>query len=190
MKRRRIPLGAISDEMLTLKPKLHFFDDLRDGIITYISERYLGAFVIEEGKALSGYVSVAHDALCYFVRLLLNDLFGQTLLRISYGQLMDEHAFFLRFTYDKSVVISEKERYKLLYYAKYSKAKLDYEETETDAIMTLKMPSRTSLFHCVYTPLAVNYFFMTLSDIYIEGEEEKNCVIHAGPLSKKKLKSK
>ena len=76
MKKKRIRVPLLSEDTLTLKPALHFFDDLRAGVLTYISERYRGAFQIEESETLSGYVTVAHDALCFFVRLLLNDLFG------------------------------------------------------------------------------------------------------------------
>ena len=184
MKRRRIRTAVLSEDTLSLAPKLHFFDDLRAGVLTYIEERYRGAFQIEENETLSGYVTVAHDALCYFVRLLLNDLFGKTMLRISCGQRANEHIFYLRFSYDKSVEIPEKERYRLLTYAKYAKTKLEYEETETDAIITLTMAAQSSLFHCVYTPSPINDFFLALSDIELNEDEDQNAVIIGSPLWK------
>jgi hypothetical protein len=190
MKKKRIRAPLLSEDTLSLKPSLHFFDDLRTGILEYISERYRGAFQIEETKVLSGYVTVAHDALCFFIRLLLNDLFGKTLLRISYGQRSKAEIFYLRFAYDKNVEISEKERYRLLWYAKYAKVGFEYEETETDAIITLTMPSQSSLFQCVYVPSPVNGFFLALSDIELSESEDRGAVITGAPSWKSNAKSK
>ena len=190
MKKKRIRVPLLSEDTLTLKPALHFFDDLRAGVLAYISERYRGAFQIEESETLSGYVTVAHDALCFFVRLLLNDLFGKTLLRISCGQRSKAEIFYLRFAYDKSVEIPEKERYRLLTYAKYAKVGFEYEETETDAIITLTMPSQSSLFQCVYVPAPVNDFFLALSDIELSESEDRGAVNSDGPVWNSELKGK
>jgi hypothetical protein len=179
MKRRRIPL--LSEETLRLSSDLYLFDEVHAGILTYISERYLGSFQIEESNIRSGYVCVSKDALCFFVRLLLNELFGRSLLRISYGQ-KNHDAFYLRFAYDKSVQIPEKNRYRLLSYAKFAKVGFEYEETETDAVITLAMPFQSSLFERVYAPKIANVFFYALSDIELDESEDKNSVKMQGPM--------
>ena len=175
MKRKRVHTPLLSENTLHLRSEIYMFDDIREGILTYINERYLGAFQMEESFALSGYVCVCKDALCFFVRLLLNDLFGRSLLRISYGQRTDK-VFYLRFTYDKTVQISEQERYRLLSYAKLSKVNFEYEENDTDAVITLAMPFRTALFEGVYAPKFANAFFYALSDIELDEDEDRKSV--------------
>lgn len=181
MKRSRIRTPLLSEDSLSLKAAIYLFDEVRAGVLTYISERYRGSFQMEESHALGGYVCVCKDALCFFVRLLLNNLFGRTLLRISYGQHRDD-AFYLRFTYDKGVPIPEKERYRLLTYAKLSKTSLEYNETETDASITLSMPYQSSLFECVYAPKFANPFFYALSDIELDESEDREAVEMKGPM--------
>ncbi len=175
MKRSRIRTPLLSEASLSLKSKLYLFDELRAGVLTYISERYRGTFQMEESHALGGYVYVCKDALCFFIRLLLNNIFGRSLLRISYGQ-HSKDAFYLRFTYDKSVLIPENERYRLLTYAKLSKTSFEYSENETDATITLSMPFQSSLFECVYAPKLANPFFYALSDIEFDEGEDRGAV--------------
>lgn len=179
MKRRRIPL--LAEETLSLSTSLYLFDEVQTGILTYISERYRGSFQIEESNIRSGYVCVSKDALCFFVRLLLNEIFGRSLLRISYGQ-KNSNAFYLRFAYDKNVEISEKNRYRLLSYAKFAKVSFEYEETEAEAVITLAMPFQSSLFERVYAPRLANIFFYALSDIELDESEDKNSVETQGPM--------
>lgn len=179
MKRRRIPL--LAEETLSLSTSLYLFDEVQTGILTYISERYRGSFQIEESNIRSGYVCVSKDALCFFVRLLLNEIFGRSLLRISYGQ-KNNSAFYLRFAYDKIVEIPKKNRYRLLSYAKFAKVSFEYEETDTEAVITLAMPFQSSLFERVYVPKLANVFFYALSDIELDESEDKNGVKTQGPM--------
>lgn len=181
MKRGRIHTPLLSEDTLRLTSELYLFDEVHAGVLSYISERYRGSFQIEESVTRSGYVCICKDALCFFVRLLLNELFGRTLLRISYGQ-KESDAFYLRFTYDKSAEIPEKNRYKLLTYAKFSKAAFEYAETETDAIITLSMPFQSSLFERVYAPKFANVFFYALSDIELSEKEDRGGVEMQGPM--------
>lgn len=181
MKRSRIRTPLLSEESLSLKSAFYLFDEVRAGVLTYISERYRGSFQMQESCTLSGYVCICKDALCFFVRLLLNDLFGRSLLRIAYGQRNSE-AFYLSFTYEKGVPIPENERYRLLTYAKLAKTNFEYGETETDATITLSMPFRTSLFECVYAPKLANPFFYALSDIELAESEDREAVEMKGPM--------
>lgn len=175
MKRKRIRNPLLSEETLDLSSSLYLFDEVRAGVLTYIEERYRGSFKMEEGAALSGYVFVSKDALCFFIRLLLNDLFGRTLLRIGYGQRIDK-VFYLSFTYDKNVEIPDTEKYRLLRYAKLSKAKLEYKEDETDATMMLTFPFYSALFEAVYAPKHANPFFYALNDIELDESEDREGV--------------
>lgn len=181
MKRGRVRIPLLSEDTLRLKSELYLFDDVHAGVLTYISERYRGAFQMEESEARGGYVCICKDALCFFVRLLLNELFGRTLLRISYGQKSND-AFYLRFIYDKNAQIPEKNRYRLLSYAKLSKANFEYEETETDAVITLSMPFQSALFERVYAPKYANDFFYALCDIELEESEDRDGVKMQGPM--------
>lgn len=175
MKRRRMRPALHSEEALDLRWDLYLFDEVRDGIFQYISERYLGAFLVEEGLSLSGYVCVCKEALCYFIRTLLNDIFGRSVLRITYGQRIDK-MFYLRFTYDKSVPISTDEKYKLLVYAKRSKARLEYAEEDDDAVITLAFPYQSALFERVYATSPFNQFFLSMCDIVLKKEEDRESV--------------
>ena len=189
MKRSRIRPPLLSEDTLRMRSELYLFDEVHAGIFAYISELYRGSFTIEESRSRSGYVCICKDALCYFVRLLLNDLFGRALLRISYGQ-KNNHAFYLRFAYDKSAEIPEKNRYRLLYYAKFSKVDFEYDENETDAIITLSLPFQSSLFECVYTPKFANPFFYALCDIELEKNEDRDAVKIQNPMDYSKLQIK
>jgi hypothetical protein len=188
MRRKRIRIPLLSEETLDLSSSLYMFDEVRAGILTYIEERYRGSFVMEEGAALSGYVFVSKDALCFFIRLLLNDLFGRTLLRIGYGQRIDK-VFYLSFTYDKSTQIPQAEKYRLLRYAKLSKAKLEYKENETEATMTLVFPFYSALFQAVYAPKHANPFFYALNDIELDEAEDREGVNPSGEMWNIKPKS-
>ena len=189
MRRKRIRIPLLSEDTLDLSSTLYMFDEMRAGILTYIGERYRGSFVIEEGAALSGYVFASKDALCFFVRLLLNDLFGRTLLRIGYGQRIDK-VFYISFSYDKNVEIPENEKYRLLRYAKFSKAKLEYKETETEAVMTLVFPFYSALFEAVYAPSHANPFFYALNDIELDENEDREGVTPHGDVWNIELKRK
>ena len=189
MKRGRVRIPLLSEDTLHLSPDLYLFDELRAGILSYISERYLGSFVIEEGAALDGYVYVAKEPLCFFVRLLLNDLFGKTLLRASYGQ-TPEHAFYLRFCYDKGVQISDEERFRLLRYASLAKVEFRYEENETEAEIRLLMPFHSTLFESVYMPMPANQFFISLIEIELDEKEDRDAVKPDGDFWNLKPKGK
>ena len=181
MKRKHIRTSLLSEDTLRLESEIYLFDEVRTGVLSYISERYRGSFQMEEGFAKGGYVCVCKDALCFFVRLLLNELFGRTLLRISFGQ-RENDAFYLQFSYDKSIEIPETNRYRLLYYAKFSKAKFEYKETETDAVITLAMPFQSSAFTYVYEPKIANAFFYALCDIDLEEDEDRGGVKTQGSM--------
>ena len=88
--------------------------------------------------------------------------------------------FYLSFAYDKNVQIDQQERIRLLRYAKLSKGTLEYEETETEAIMTLTFRFYSALFQAVYAPKHANPFFYALNDIELHEDEDREGVTPHG----------
>ncbi len=181
MRRKRISFSSITDQNLDLSVKTYMFEDLYAGVFTYIEDRYRGSFKIEQGCALSGDVSVCKDALCYFIRLLLNELFGRTLLYISYG-VSDDNAFYLSFTYDVNTSISQSASLNLLTYAKYARATFDYIEKDGCATIYLLMPAKKPSIEFVYKPMPYNVFLYALNDIELPEAIDREAVHPDGPL--------
>lgn len=182
MRRRHISRAALTEGNLDLEPQIYMFEDLCEGVFTYIDERYRGSFRIERAYTLHGDVFICKDAICYFIRLLLNELFGRTLLYISCGQRYDKN-FYLSFTYDASVSISTDASIRMLTYAKYAKARVESIETEDNTVTVyLLMPYRDASFEMVYTPLPFNRFLYALHDIELPERIDREAVHPDGPL--------
>ncbi len=175
MRRRRISFASITEQRMDLSVQTYMFEDLCNGVFTYIEDRYRGSFRIEPGCSLSGDVRICKDALCYCIRLLLNELFGRTLLYVSYGTSVD-NAFYLSFTYDVNTPISEKARLDLLVYAKYAKVSFDYIEKDGCATIYLLMPIVKSSIECVYEPKPFNLFLYALHDIELPEKIDREAV--------------
>ena len=181
MRRRRISAARITEDTLSLKPDIYMFEDLCEGVFTYIDERYRGAFKIEREFALHGDVCICKDAICYFVRLLLNELFGRTLLYVSCGQRIDQ-TFYLSFSYDASIEISSETAIKLLTYSKFAKTKFECREEGDRMTIYLSMPFEDASFEMVYTPLPYNRFLYALHDIDLPERIDREAVHPDGPL--------
>ena len=175
MRRKRISFSSITERNLDLSLKIYKFEDVYQGVFTYIEDRYRGSFKIEPGCSLSGDVSICKDALCYFIRLLLNELFGRTLLYISYG-VSDDNAFYLSFTYDMHTPISQNASLNLLTYAKYAGATFDYIEKDDCATIYLLMPFKEPSIKFVYQPTPYNAFLYTLHDIELPEDIDREAV--------------
>jgi hypothetical protein len=81
------------------------------------------------------------------------------------------------------------EKYRLLRYAKLSKAKLEYKEDESEATMTLVFPFYSALFEAVYAPKHANPFFYALNDIELDEDEDREGVDPNGEVWNIKPKS-